>query len=296
MATYTTEYRAISYYNSKMIVPLRYNFTTRSLFLKQTPIPDEKDIMEYDRITDMGEATVSYELPGVSLERDEIKTAAETVRMMYLSKGWQISNKKWKAFETLNVDLPTENMKSALAVIGTKENEMLTVSYKPDNSNVRVEGLYAAADNSYSTSKDFGTAGNATDAVGGGLALIRADKVNGVNHNLVLAYDQYTELTTSRATTNGLREWNDILELLNLEGGPVPGRIINNPYLTAGTGMLTPADPDGEYIELLVGQNITNEVGRDSREPISSPMYGKTYEKIAPHIIHPDSICTLTTI
>ena len=84
---YSAEYRAISYYNSNMVVPLTYNFTARSLFLKQTPIPDEKDIMEFDRITDMGEAVVSYDLPGISIERDEIKTAAETVRMIYFSKN-----------------------------------------------------------------------------------------------------------------------------------------------------------------------------------------------------------------
>jgi len=292
---YSTEYRAISYFNSKMVVPLTYNFTARSLFLKQTPIQDEKDIMEFDRITDMGEAVVSYDLPGISIERDEIKTTQDTVRMIYLSKGWQISNKKWKAFETLGIDLPLENMNSALRVIGTKENELLTVSYKPDNSNVRVNGLYAGAGNTQAGA-DFGTPGNATTTVGNGLSLIRADKISGVNHNLVLPEVQYTQLSISRSTTTGLREWNDILELLNMEGGPAPGRIIMNPYMAADTGMLTPADPDGQYIELLVGQNITNEVGRDSREPLSSPMYGKTYEKIAPHIIHPNSICQLTGI
>lgn len=292
----TAEYRAASYYNTKMVGPLTYRFQTRSLFLKQTPIQDNKDIMEFDTITDMGEAVVSYDLPGVTLEKDEIKTTPDSIRMVYLSRGWQVSNQKWKAFETEGVDLPLENMKSALRVIGTKENELLTVSYKPDNSNVRVNGLYAAAGNSYTSSKDFGTPGNASDVVGGGLSLIRADKVSGVNHNLVLADDQYTELSISRSTTTGLREWNDIMELLNMEGGPVPGRIIMNPYMTAGTGMLTPADPDGEYIELLIGQNITNEVGRDSRQPLTSPMYGKTYEKIAPRIIHANSICTLTTI
>lgn len=288
---YTAEYRAISYYNSNMVTPLSYNFNARSLFLKQTPIPDEKDIMEFDRITDMGEAVVSYDLPGISIERDEIKTTAETVRMVYLSKGWQISNKKWRAFETEGIDLPLENMNSALRVIGDKENTLLTMSYKPDNSNVRVNGLYEAAGNSYSTSKDFGTAGNATDAVAEGLDLIYADKITGVNFNLVLNNVQYKELSVSRASTNLSREWDDVLELLNQEGGPVPGRIIRSPYMTAAYGMLTPADPDGQYIELLVGQNITNEVGRDSREPISSPLYGKTYEKVAPHIIHPNSIC-----
>jgi hypothetical protein len=293
---YTAEYRAISYYNSKMVTPLTYNFTARALFLKQTPIPDEKDIMEFDRITDMGEAVVSYDLPGISIERDEIKTAAESVRMVYLSKGWQISNKKWKAFETEGVDLPTENMNSALRVIGDKENTLLMTSYKPDNSNVRVNGLYTAAGNSFTTSKDFGTAGNAIDAVAGGLDLIYADKVNGVNFNLVLASDQYRELSTSRASTNLSREWDDVVELINQEGGPVPGRIIRSPYMTAGTGLLVPADPDGQYIELLVGQNITNEVGRDSREPMTSPLYGKTYEKIAPRIIHANAICTLTQI
>jgi hypothetical protein len=295
MAVYTPEYRAISYFNTKMVVPLQYAFTSRQLFLKQTPIPDEKDIMEFDTISDMGEAVVSYDLPGISIERDEIKTTADSVRMVYLSKGWQISNKKWKAFETENIDLPTENMQSALRVIGTKENEMLSISYKPDNSNVRVNGLYAAAGNTQAGS-DFGTGGNALSTVGNGLSLIRADKISGVNHNLVLAPTQYTELSVSRYSTSGLREWVDILELLNMEGGPVPGRIIMNPYMTAGTGMLTPADPDGQYIELLVGQNITNEVGRDSREPISSPLYGKTYEKIAPRVIYPNAICTLTGI
>ena len=292
---YTTEYRAISYFNSKMIVPLTYNFTARSLFLKQTPMVDEKDIMEFDRITDMGEAVVSYDLPGISIERDEIKTTQDTVRMIYLSKGWQISNKKWKAFETLGVDLPLENMNSALRVIGTKENELLTVSYKPDNSNVRVNGLYAAAGNTQAGA-DFGTAGNAITTVGNGLSLIRADKISGVNFNLVLPETQYTQLSISRSTTTGLREWNYIIELLNMDGGPAPGRIIMNPYMADTTGMITPADPDGQYIELLVGQNITNEVGRDSREPLSSPLYGKTYEKIAPRIIHPNAICTLTSI
>lgn len=291
----SAEYRAISYYNNEMIVPLTYSFTSRSLFLKQTHVQDEKDIMEFDRISDMGEAVVSYDLPGISIERDEIKTTPDSVRMVYLSKGWQVSNKKWKAFETEGVDLPTENMKSALRVIGTKENEMLTVSYKPDNSNVRVNGLYAGAGNTQSGA-DFGTPGNAITTVGNGLSLIRADKISGVNHNLVLPETQYTQLSISRSTTTGLREWNDIVELLNMEGGPAPGRIIMNPYMTANTGMLSPADPDGQYIELLVGQDITNEVGRDSREPLTSPLYGKTYEKIAPHLIHPNAICQLTGI
>jgi hypothetical protein len=215
--------------------------------------------------------------------------------MVYLSKGWQIANNKWKAFETEGVDLPLENMKSAVRVIGTRENQMLTVSYKPDNTNVRVDGLYSAAGNTQAGA-DFGTPGSAITAVGNGLSLIRADKITGVNHNLVLHEDQFAQMSISRSTTTGLREWNDIIELLNMEGGPAPGRIISNPYLTAGTGMLTPADPDGQYIELLVGQDITNEVGRDSREPLTSPLYGKTYEKVAPHVIHPNAICTLTGI
>jgi hypothetical protein len=292
---YTAEYRAISYYNSKMVTPLTYNFQARSLVLKQTPIPDEKDIMEFDRITDMGEAVVSYDLPGISIERDEIKTAAESVRMVYLSKGWQISNRKWRAFETEGVDLPTENMNSALRVIGDKENTLLMTSYKPDNSNVRVNGLYAAAGNTYGGAS-FATAGKAIDAVANGLDAIFDDKITGVNYNLVLNNVEYKQLSVSRASTNLSREWDDVVELLNQEGGPVPGRIIRSPYMTESTGLLVPVDPDGQYIELLIGQNITNEVGRDSREPMTSPMYGKTYEKLALHVIHPNALCTLTGI
>jgi hypothetical protein len=293
---YPTEYRAISYFNKNMIEPLSYSFKTRSLFLKQTPVPDQKDVVEYDRITDMGEAVISYSLPGFSVERDEIKTTQESVRMVYISKGWQISANKWRAFETEGINLPLENLNSAIRVISTKENTLLTTSYKPDNSNDRVNGLYASAGNAYSTPKDFGTAGNASDAVAGGLDLLYADMIEGVNFNLVLNTAQYKELSVSRASTNLSREFDDVLALINQPGGPVPGRIIMSPYMTAGTGMLTPADPYGQYIELLVAQNITNEAGRDSREPVSSPLYCKTHEKIAPHIIHTNSICTLTSI
>lgn len=293
--TYTLEQRATAYYNKKMITPLTYMMKGRSLFLKTTPVPAGKFVMEFDRITDMGDALITYDIPDVTIERDEIGTTADSVRLVVISKGWQVGYSKWNSFASEGVDLPTENMNSALRVIGATESNMLIQSWKPDGTHARVNGLYAAAGNSYSTSSDFGTAGNAVTAVGGALDLMRADKISGVNYNLTLNTTQYNQLQTS-TFTNGDMEWDRVLKLLNQEGGPAPGRITWSPYITADTGLMSPADPDGQYMELLVGQNIRNILGRDSKMAEISPLYGTTYEVLAPRVIHSEAICTLTSI
>lgn len=298
MATtlYSPEFRAISYLNKQMVPQLVYHMNARQYFEKVTPIPADKDMMIFDRIVNMGEAIVSYNLAGKQAETDEIQTTADSINLLYISRRWNIPYTRWQAFETEGIDLPVENMKSALTVIGVKETQLLTNGYTPDGSTTRINGLYGGAGNSYDTSKDFGTSGNAKDAVSGALDMIYASKVDGVNFNLILNSAQYRQLSTSMMSYTNVQEIDLVTKLLNENDGPSVGKIYKSPYITAGTGLLSPADPDGEFIELLVGQPITNDVGRDSKEPMTSPMYGKTFEKIAAHLIHPEAVCKLTAI
>ena len=157
--------------------------------------------------------------------------------------------------------------------------------------------MYGGAGNSYDTTKSFASAGNAKDAISGALDLIYSSKVDGVNFNLILNSAQYRKLSTNLMPYTNKREWELVMELLNEnDKAPSKGSIYKSPYITAGTGLLSPADPDGEFIELLVGQPITNDIGRDSTEPGTSPLYGKTYEKIGAHLIHPEAVCKLTDI
>ena len=61
----------------------------------------------------------------------------------------------------------THDMVSAYKVADKIDNLLLN-GWTADGTNYDIEGLYQAADNNYSTSKDFGTAGNAMAAVSGG--------------------------------------------------------------------------------------------------------------------------------
>jgi hypothetical protein len=126
---------------------------------------------------------------------------------------------------------------------------------------------------------------------------MRADEITGVNYNLTLNSTQFTQLTTS-AYTNGDLEWGRVMQLLNMDGGPgaAQGQIRWNPSIEAGKGLITPVDPTGMYMELIVGQPTRNIIGFVSEIEEISPMIGTTYEILGPRVVFPNAICTLTSI
>jgi hypothetical protein len=297
MTIQALQQRATTYFDKKMVDPLADEASARILFDKVTTLPPNTFIYEFEKITEMGEAIITYEIPNETGSKDSITSTPVQMRLAVISKRWEVPYEKWQAYKNLGVDLPTKTMESALRVIGNKERNLLLQSWKPDGTNARINGLYASAGNSYSTSKDFGTNGNAADAVAGALDLMRADNVNGVNFNLTLNSTQFSELSNSK-DAGGNREWDEVMKLLNMDGGSgkPPGTIRWSNEITAGTGLISPVDPNGKYIELVVGQNTRNVIGFISEIMDISPMIGTTYEILAPRVTHDVAICTLTTI
>lgn len=297
MTIQALQQRATTYFDRMMVDPLYDEATARELFDKVTTLPPNTFIYEYEKINEMGEAIINYELPNETGSKDSISSTPVQLRLAAISKQWEVPYSKWQAYQNLGVDLPTKTMESAIRVIGKKERNLLLRSWKPDGTNDRISGLYESAGNSYTSSKDFGTVGNAEDAVAGALDLLRADEVTGVNYNLTLNSAQFTELTTSKYT-NGDMEWDNVMKLLNMDGGAgkPQGAIRWNPEITAGTGLISPVDPMGKYIELVIGQNTRNVIGFKSEISEISPMIGTTFEILAPKITHDVAICSLTTI
>lgn len=289
--------RATTYFDNKMVDPLSIAASARILFDKVTTLPSETFIYEYEKISEMGEAIISYDVPDETASRDSISSTPQQMRLAVISKRWEVPYAKWQAYAKLGVDLPTKTMESAIRVIGKKERATLLQSWKPDGTNARIEGLYEAAGNSFTDSADFGTLNNAVTAVSGALDLMRADEVNGVNFNLTLNSTQFTQLTNS-TYTNGDMEWDRVLKLLNMDGGPgaPQGTIMWNPGITAGTGLITPVDTTGMYMELVIGQNTRNVLGFISEIQEISPLIGTTYEIIGPRITYDAAITTLTNI
>jgi hypothetical protein len=289
--------RAATYFDTKMIAPLSIAASARILYDKVTTLNPNTFIYEYEKISEMGEAIISYDLPDETASRDSISSTPNQMRLAVISKSWNVPYSKWQAYADMGVDLPTQTMESALRVIGKKERGALLQSWKPDGGTARIKGLYEAAGNTIADAHDFGTVGKAVEVVGEALDLIRADEVNGVNFNLTLNSAEFTKLSTS-TYTNGDMEWDRVIKLLNMDGGKgaPQGTIRWNPGITADTGLISPVDPTGMYMELVIGQPTRNVIGFKSEIQAISPMIGTTYEILGPRIIYDAAICTLQSI
>ena len=278
-----------------MIPSLAQGRVAMKLFGKTVTLPKGKFRYEVEKVTAMGDAIVTYSIPDATVARDMIGVTIEQLQLAVITKAWKIERDQWDSYESAGKDLPTAAQTSATDALIAAENTLLTKSWKPDGSNDVLKGLYALAGNSYATTADFATYGKAKTAVAQGIALNKADNVVGVNYNLSLNPEQFAELQVS-ATTGGIEEWPQVMRILNSVPGAPTGEIYENTNLTAGTGLLSPVDPAGKYIRLIVGQDPINVLGEDSKIPDISPIYGTTYEVLAPYAIHPNSLCTLGAI
>lgn len=294
--TRTSFERAATYFTNDMIPPLRQQLIGRKLFAKVDTIPPGKFEYEYDKVTELGNAIIDYALPE-SDKWDDILIANDNIKLAVISKQWKIPLTKWKAYMTEGKDLSTTASRSAAQVIGLADDDLCIQYWKPDGSNAKINGLYASAGSSYSTTADFGNYGKAIEAVAGGLANMAGNNVpiTATNWNLTLNPVQYYELIKSMSTT-GYPELPQVEKMLNPAGGSATGQVLMSPDITAATGLLSPVDPAGNYIRLVVAQEPKVVLGTDSKKPDISPIYATTYEALAPLVLQPYAVASLTSI
>jgi len=288
--------RAETWYNNEMIPYLSPLMVARQLFRKVIEIPDGKTSMNVDRIKDMSDAIVTYSIPDDTTKADFIGFSNETIDLAYISKSWKIGYDKLKAFYSEGKDLPTAGMESAAKKIGKADNQMLIQNWSPDSSNVRINGLYAAANNTVATAYSFATPGNATSAVADGVAAAHDDDILGVNWNLVIGNTAFGQARKSRMPYSNQLEWPDIISALNPEANQPQGTIIMSKNILANKALMVPVDPAGIYIALLEGMPPQTVLGTNGTMGRLSPVYGTTLELIGPWIKETNSLITLTSI
>lgn len=280
--------------DTQMVDPLRQMLVGRQLFAKVVNLPVGKYNVDYLSMSEMGAAMITMAKPDPAIARDAINSTLTNVPLCWIAKGYKIERATFDAFSSEGIALDTASMLSAAQVCSQKEDDLLIQGWAPDGSTYEIKGLYQSAGNDFSTTKDFGTYGNATDAVAGAKALIRADSVHGVNFNLVLNPVQYGELEASEY--NGIQEWPNIMRIINSVANAPKGQIIESVDLTAGNGMLSPVDTTGRLMDLIVGQDYENDLGVDSRSPKNSPIYGALSACLRPRIKQANAIGKLSDI
>ena len=138
-----------------------------------------------------------------------------------------------------------------------------------------------SANQNETTSKDFGTYGNAKDKVSLGITKLEYKSVFGP-YNLVLNPTQKNELIVSEST-GGNQEWDSVLRMINENTETRIGQIYSSPIITVDTGMLLPVQ-NSVYFDYVEAQGPVNDIGQDSKRPKFSPLFGNVIEAVVPMI------------
>lgn len=244
-----------------------------------------KQTFSYDSYTDLSAAELVWQFKE---SKDVLNIARTNVSIPILKKDFRISERDLIASQTYGEPLNTASANSAAYRVAQLEDTLTVQGYTMDGSTYDISGLYQSANNSYSTSKDFGTAGYALAAVGGAIALLVADGITGP-YDVVLNPTQYYELAASQLTGGG-KEMDSVKTLI--EGG----NIYRDSQITAGTGMVIPTKSKSRpYFELIETCPFTVDI-----EPVSKRngggIWGIAYECVVPVVYDTDAICTMTAI
>lgn len=258
-----------------------------------------RDYINVKPIGSIGKQTFSYDTYAEFSEADLVwsfkdfpdvpKVTRSNVNIPILEKTFRIAERDYIASQTYGEPLETNSIDNASYQVARLENTFIVQGYSADGTNYNINGLYQSANNSYTTSKAFSTAGNALVAVGAGIKLLDADGIDGP-YDLVVNGEQYYELAASYLGSGAGKSEMDAVR--NLIGGEV----YKETAMTAGTGMLIPSKSGSRgYFELVETQPLETEVERLSKRQ-GGGIWGITYECIVPVVYDTDAICKLTQI
>jgi uncharacterized linocin/CFP29 family protein len=277
--------------DTKLIDPLRNVLKGRKL----VAVTPEKGFgitsVDWGKITDVSDGLVSYGFSDGNV--DAIHVALTNSKVPVYWKDFKVDRRVYEGWRVRGIDVDAASAIAAGYKAAKAEDAAIVMGVTNDGTNYDINGLYQGAGNDYSTSADFGTAGNATAALAGAYNLMDADgiPVDSLAFNMALSSVQYQQLLASRFT-NGQRELPDILDMLN--GGSV---FSVGTVLTAGTGMVLPNPAVGEpYVDFYLTSDFKTEHGVDAKHPDTGDLNGRVYSAGILRIKQDVAICKLSVI
>lgn len=253
--------------------------------------------IDYNKLVDMSPAELSMKL---TENADMIGLTNDSLPIPVLHKEWEIDRRDLASSNRTGTPLDTLGPVTAAAKVAELEDTLIIQGWAPDGTNYDFTGLYQGAGNDYSTTKDFGTAGNAIVAVKGAVSMMLADKIK-PPYNLTLNQEQYAEILGPRATTSDKTELDIVRDIIrggDGAGNATPmgpaagGNIFVTDVMTAGTGLLS-ALPNPRYADLAIGLDTTTEY---EFLPKSRNSFGRVFECMIPRIREANAFCKLSDI
>jgi uncharacterized linocin/CFP29 family protein len=241
----------------------------------------------YDTLTEVSAASLDFNWPG-RLSLDDISLARTTVALPNLHKEFEINKLDLAASRMSQTPLNTSTSDSNAYKVAMLEDSTIILGYTADGSTFEINGLYNAAGNSEASSLDWAgnSYANIVTSINNSKALLRADNIL-EPYNLVIHPDQAAQADTLISNTAvSYRDWIE----KQLRGGEV----FVTPAITAGTGMMLAANPNGMF-EYVVAEDFTTQTGITSVKD-GENLFGRHYIRGLPVVYDSNAICKMTTI
>jgi uncharacterized linocin/CFP29 family protein len=269
--------------DSKVYAAARKILIGRQLIPFYGPLGLGVQQVSHDVLTEMADAIMSFVFQTES--QDIINLTRTNLKVPVLSKEFEIDRRDIESSRRYGTPLDLSAAGSAAYKVALLEDDLIINGYAADGTNLDINGLYNAAGNDYSTTKDFGTAGNALAAVAGAMDLLMADSIF-PPYNMVLNPTQFMEAKAHELSTGSGRIELDVVKEL------IGGNIFATPTMAAAKGMLL-ATPNDMFFDLAVAQDLTTET---EILPKTKNLYGRVFECVVPRIKDSNAICKLSSI
>lgn len=229
-------------------------------------------------------------------QSDTMDVTSDTLKIPVQQQEITIDARTWKMMVANGTKIESDSAAEMVANISVEQDSNGIQSWKPDGTNVEIDGLYSVAGNTYAGAS-FGTYGNAILAATNAKKELKADNIRSNAYNMTLHGDQYAELEGSLSTT-GVEEMPQVNRILG-----AGGEVFESNDLTAGTGMVTPiaSQENKRFFDLVEAQAPINRVFVIG-DPETSPVHIRQVAAMTQRFKHLDSsdndacVCTLTGI
>lgn len=229
-------------------------------------------------------------------QSDTMDITSDTLKIPVQQQEITIDARTWKMLVANGTKIETDSAAEMAANISVEQDTNGIQSWKPDGTNVEIDGLYSVAGNTYAGAS-FGTYGNAILAATNAKKELKADNIRSNAYNMTLHGDQYAELEGSLSTT-GVEEMPQVKRILG-----AGGEVFESNDLTAGTGMVTPiaSQENKRFFDLVEAQAPINRVFVIG-DPETSPVHIRQVAAMTQRFKHLDSsdndacVCTVTGI
>jgi uncharacterized linocin/CFP29 family protein len=252
-------------------------------------IDDGTATFGYDTLTEAADAAIDIGWPGRET-LDIVNLARTTVPVPVIHKEFLINKLDLAASRQTGTPLNTTTAESAGYKVGLEEDKLVIIGYTKDGTTYDINGLYKAAGNEDTTSYTWSSAPeHATTgicaSINAAITLLMADNIF-PPYNLCIHPTQYNQAAVFITNT--------AVPYLTWIKERIGGEIYPTATMTAGTGMITKANPVGMF-EYVVAEDFTV-----STEVMSvregSGLFGRVYARGLPVVYDSNAICRSTVL